>query len=112
MNQSELGLRIKQCRKMQHLTQEKLAELIDVSPHYIYEIEKGLKSMSLSTLADISSTLNVSTDYLLFGTQNLATSSSKEVFSFDRLNLLLQTLSPQQRDNLADILTVLLPQLK
>ena len=112
MNQAELGLRIKQCRKMQKLTQEKLAESANVSPHYIYEIEKGLKTMSLSTLADIASVLKVSTDYLLFGTHSHGFSSATTEIPYDRLNQLLQNLSPQQRDNLADILSVLLPRLK
>lgn len=112
MNQAELGHRIKQCRKMQKLTQERLAELVNVSPHYIYEIEKGLKTMSLSTLADIASVLNVSTDYLLFGAHGAFLTSTAEHMPFDRLNQLLQYLSPQQRDNIADILSVLLPHLK
>lgn len=112
MNQSELGFRIKQCRKLQKLTQEKLAELINVSPHYIYEIEKGKKTMSLSTLIDISSVLNISVDYLLFGIHdNSFTPTDKEI-PYDRLNLLLKNLSPHQRDNLADIMSVLLPHLK
>lgn len=112
MNQTEIGYRIKQSRKMQKLTQEKLAELVSVSPHYIYEIEKGLKSMSLSTLADIASTLNISTDYLLFGTDYILSSPSEEKVPVDRLNYLLTNLSPQQRDNIADILSALLPHLK
>lgn len=112
MNQTELGLRIKQCRKMQHLTQENLAELIDVSPHYIYELEKGLKCMSLATLVDISTALNLSTDYLLFGAQHSSTSTFPEEIPVDRLSLLLRNLTPQQRDNLSDILSVLLPRLK
>ena len=39
MNPIDLGVRIKQCRTMRKLTQENLAERIDVSSHYIYEIE-------------------------------------------------------------------------
>lgn len=112
MNQIELGLRIKQCRKMHKLTQEQLAELTNVSLHYIYEIEKGLKMMSLPMLIDISSVLNVSIDYLLFGTNSNSSVYSSKDMPYDRLNLLLQNLSPQQRDNLADIMSVLLPHLK
>lgn len=112
MNQWELGIRIKQCRKVQKLTQEKLAELIDVSPHYIYEIEKGIKTMSLSTLVDIAYALNISVDYLLFGVHNNSFCSSDKEMPYDRLDLLLRNLSPQQRDNLADIISVLLPRLK
>ena len=112
MNLIELGLRVKQCRKMHNFTQEQLAELIDVSPHYIYEIEKGLKTMSLHTLVDIAAALNVSIDYLLFGINNNSSAYSSKALPYDRLNLLLQNLSPQQRDNLADIMSVLLPHLK
>lgn len=112
MNQTELGYRIKQCRKLQKLTQENLAELVDVSPHYIYEIERGLKSMSLATLADISTVLNVSTDYLLFGTPCDAPSLPEYSKPVDRLTQLLQPLSPQKRDIIADILSAMLPHLK
>lgn len=112
MNQIELGLRIKQRRKMKKLTQENLAELINVSPHYIYELEKGLKTMSLSTLVDISTALNISTDYLLFGTQPVSTSSTAEIIPSDKLNSILQNLSPQKRDDIANILSVLLQYLK
>lgn len=112
MNQTEVGFRIKQCRKIKKLTQENLAELINVSPHYIYEIEKGMKTMSLPTLVDIASALELSTDYLLFGTQSASITMSEKKCSFDRLNQLLQNLSPQQRDNVADILEAVLPHLK
>lgn len=107
MNIEELGFRIKQCRKNKQLTQEKLAELIDVSPHYIYEIEKGLKCMSLTTLADIAAALNISTDYLLFGTQEY---SSQE--QIDQLDLILNGLTDQKRQNIAEVIKLLLPYLK
>lgn len=111
MNQVALGYRIKQCRKMQNLTQEKLAESVSVSPHYIYEIEKGLKTMSLYTLADIASVLNVPTDYLLFGVYDSSLISTTKEIPFDRLDKLLQNLSPQERDITADILSDILPHL-
>ncbi|MDE7418080.1 MAG: helix-turn-helix domain-containing protein [Lachnospiraceae bacterium] len=103
-----LGLRIKKVRKQKHLTQEKLAERINVSPHYIYEIEKGLKNMSISTLIDISCALNTSTDYLLFGHKIYETNEPET----DELDLLLQSLTPQRRQNLNYILAAILPYLK
>lgn len=54
MNLAEIGDRIKSERKYQGLSQEKLAEMVNVTPHYIYEIERGLKAMSMETLANIS----------------------------------------------------------
>lgn len=107
MDYIALGLRIKQCRKRQHLTQERLAELANVSPHYIYEIEKGLKHISLSTLGTICSSLNTSADYLLFGAQNHSKSDS-----FDILDQLITPLSPQKRESVAHILQEIIPHLK
>lgn len=103
-----LGLRIKKIRKLKKLTQEKLAELINVSPHYIYEIEKGMKSMSLSTLVDISTVLNISTDYLLFGKQM----QNGDDLNLDQLETLLQSLSPQKRDHIAQVLLAIIPYIK
>ncbi|MBP1542834.1 MAG: helix-turn-helix transcriptional regulator [Oscillospiraceae bacterium] len=47
MDLIEIGGRIKAHRKSMGISQEKLAEMIFVSPHYIYEIERGMKAMSL-----------------------------------------------------------------
>lgn len=60
-----LGERIRLGRKANHITREKLAELIDVSPRFLAEVESGKVGVSLQTLKNISITLSVSTDYLL-----------------------------------------------
>ena len=57
MDFEQIGKRIKTCRKQKHLTQEKLAECLDVSSHYIYELERGVKTMSLYTLKIFRSVL-------------------------------------------------------
>lgn len=69
MDLKAMGSRIKAERKKLGLTQEKLAELINVTPHYIYEIERGMKSMSLETLILFAEKLELSADYILFGVQ-------------------------------------------
>lgn len=70
MNLVEIGGRIKMYRKSMGISQEKLAEMIYVSPHYIYEIERGMKAMSLETLMSLSEALDLSTDYILFGAES------------------------------------------
>ena len=60
-----LGERIKLGRKANNLTREKLAELIEVSPRFLAEVEGGKVGVSLQTLKNISNALSVSTDYLL-----------------------------------------------
>ena len=87
------------------LTQEALAERIEVSAHYVYELERGLKAMSVPILIRISEVLHTSTDYLLFG-------EASGPQAMDRLATLTRNISPEKRDLLADIFTLMLPMLK
>ena len=67
LNYVEIGKRIKIKRKVLKITQEKLSEMIDVSPTYISGIERGCSICSLATITKIAQTLNMSLDYLIFG---------------------------------------------
>ena len=78
LNYKEIGKRIKTKRLEKHLTQEKLSELIDVSPSYISEIERGGSICSLQTLVKINSILDSSLDYLVFG---IISENAKNTFS-------------------------------
>lgn len=64
-----IGERIKKQRILNGYSRETLAEMVGITPPFCYDLELGLKSMSLQTLERLSSALNVSTDYLLFGTR-------------------------------------------
>lgn len=111
MDVENIGMRIKKCRRSTHLTQEKLAELLDLSPHYIYEIERGSKTISLNVLEKLSKILNISTDYIIFGEE--FTYNSQPIGPLpDRLSQIIENLSPDKRNCLADILSTLLPYLK
>lgn len=65
INYKEIGKRIKEGRKKVGLTQEKLAEKIDVSPSYISEIERGSSICSLQVLVDIAHILNLNLEFLV-----------------------------------------------
>lgn len=67
MDLISIGQRIKKQRELKGYTREELAELVDITPRFCYDLEQGLKGMSLDTLCRISQTLHISTDYLLFG---------------------------------------------
>lgn len=67
INLEAIGFRIKTERQRHKMTQEGLSEMIAVTPHYIYEIERGMKAMSMETLINISKVLEISVDYILFG---------------------------------------------
>ena len=64
---TEMGTRIKEYRQLLGLTREEVAEKLDITPRFYYDLELGLKGMSVATLCKICSTLHISSDYILFG---------------------------------------------
>lgn len=46
----QIGARIKQAREQAHVTQERLAEQIEVSVQYISDLERGKVGASVSTV--------------------------------------------------------------
>ena len=65
MDQKAIGRRIKTAREKKKLTQEQLAELVDLSPMHVSVIERGVKLPKLETLINIAKILDVSADVLL-----------------------------------------------
>ncbi|NRT78412.1 helix-turn-helix domain-containing protein [Clostridium beijerinckii] len=65
MNYVNLGKRIREERLKLNLTQEQLAEYVDISASYIGQIERGERNLTLDTLVRIANRLTVSIDYLL-----------------------------------------------
>ena len=51
---------IKKYRKIHNLTQEKLAELLDISPRQLQRIESGQSETSLKTLKKLIKILDIS----------------------------------------------------
>ena len=65
MNYKTLGMKIKEHRKNGHLTQEKLAEMINLSPQHISHIESGHTKLSIASFVSICNALNVTPNELL-----------------------------------------------
>lgn len=72
MNLNGLGRRIKKERLKRGITQEQLAEKVDISVNFMSLIENG-RNMSVETLANIAVALGVTVDYLLSDTVNVET---------------------------------------
>lgn len=68
LNNIEVGERIRKIRKQLKMSREAFAELINISDIFLGQIERGERSLSIMTLASISTSTGVSTDYILFGT--------------------------------------------
>ena len=60
-----IGKRIKIARIQVDLTQEKLAEYVNLSPSHMSNIETGTTKVSLTTIVNIANALSVSVDDLL-----------------------------------------------
>lgn len=71
----EIGKRIRTVRKNNHLTQDKLAEILGHSTQYISNLERGVKGASFSTIINLCQSLHVSSDYILLGTEDRGLSS-------------------------------------
>ena len=65
---SQLGKNLAKYRKSKGLTQEKLAELSELSNNYISNIENNYSIPSLETLMKLCEALKTTPDYLLLGT--------------------------------------------
>lgn len=65
MEKSTLGKRIREERLRLSLTQEVLAEDVDLTTAYIGQIERGERNLTLENLIKVSNRLGVTVDYLL-----------------------------------------------
>ena len=76
-----LGQNIKDMRKTLNMTQERLADIVDLSTVFISQIETGSGKPSLETIYKISLALNVPIDDLVKNTSEELTSDISEISS-------------------------------
>ena len=62
-----IGKRIRIARINNELTQEELAEKVNISPTHLSNIERGVRTSSLDTIVTLVELLDVSIDYIIFG---------------------------------------------
>lgn len=99
MNYYEIGQRIRKFRKAYHLSQEQLAEMVQISTTHMSHIETGNTKLSLSVFVDIAEALSVPTDELLHDTPPYSKANTKQ-----EINELLDSCSTREACILLDIL--------
>lgn len=67
---TSIGSRISTLRKKNNLTQEQLAERLDISIKHCSSVERGLSCLSLEKLVEVSELFDVSLDFLIKGTSS------------------------------------------
>ena len=92
-----MGKRIRKIRRERNMTQEALAERLNVSNQHISDIERGLNGMSVPSLMDLCRALDADVNYILFGTYTRADSNP--------INRIMSKLTPTQRMYAEEILT-------
>lgn len=79
MNYVALGRRIREERCKLNLTQEKLAEDVDLTPAYIGQIERGERKVTLEKLVAIVNRLGVTVDYVISDSLTIETNEYDNV---------------------------------
>lgn len=102
-----IGKRIRANRRNSGITQEILAEKINVSPPYISRIETGSAFPSLQTLVDICNALDITIDDLMQDSLSAARSRIS-----GRLEALLAGCTASEMNLVANVVDVLLQEIR
>ena len=89
---SVIGSRIKQARLAKNMTQEDLADQIDISVAFLSRVERGNSHINLKRLDQLCDLLDVSEGYLLNGA-----SSSSENYLDKEFTDLIKSVSPEKQ---------------
>ncbi|NDO47152.1 helix-turn-helix transcriptional regulator [Clostridium sp. MD294] len=103
-----IGDRMKSKRLQLGYTQERIAELTNISFSTYSKIENAIQSPSLDTLIRISIVLDISMDYLIFGNEN----TKKNTDNFSDMITLLQNADFKQVQYVYELLSQLLSKAK
>ena len=103
MVKKSVGERIRYYRKRKGLTQEKLSELLDISPNYLSSLERGRFNINLNLLVNIMNCLDCTADDLFcdvmtFGYRNRAS----------RLSDMIETLPLQEQNRIFSVVETMI----
>lgn len=98
---TELGRRIRFYRKERHISQEALAELCNLHPTYIGQLERGEKNATIESLHRISQGLEISLSEML---QNIDIGDASENNPAIQIYQECQHLSTKQQQHILNIL--------
>ena len=87
-----IGERLKKARTDKNMTQEKLAEKLDVSVAFLSRIERGNSHINLRRLSEICDILEVTEGFILNG----VSSKSKNYLIFE-FNNILNSVTPEKQ---------------
>lgn len=102
-----IGARIRERRRSLQITQETLANELDVNPSHICNIECGRANPSLTALVRIADILQCSVDYFLIEEYTYNVSHSPESTLDDAIMKKLKYYSKEKKEKLLKIIDIL-----
>ena len=100
VNYENVGNKIRERRNFLNVTQENLANDINVSASFISDIENGRRKMSLETMIKISIALKTSLDYFVL--DNVKDVKLKNNIKYDELKNILGTVDEKKESVFLD----------
>ncbi len=98
-----IGERLRKARLQKGYTQEKLAEIMNVSVAYLSRIETGTTHINLKRLNELSNILGVSEALILDGA-----SDNSKTYLNDELNSILRDCSPESKELIYHIANIII----
>lgn len=96
----EMGKRMKLKRKELNLTQEKMAEMLDISIKHYSGVERGVAGLSIENLVQVSNILGLNLDYLIKG------DTTKKELIPEQFKALYLNCPPEKRECIIDLLNI------
>lgn len=101
--EKEIGKRIQEQRKRKGLTQEQVAEQVELSTGYYSAVERGMYTVSLDKLVDIMNVIGCTADDIFVDV--LKTGSQIRA---SKLGEMLEALPEKDKNNILDVVQVMI----
>lgn len=98
MDYYRIGQRIRKIRRAKGLSQEQLAEKVDISTPHMSHIETGNTKLSLPVLVELALALDVRTDDLLYDSERFSINSA-----LDDIASVMESCTAQQAKVIVDL---------
>jgi len=107
MVENEIGKRIQRFRKKKGLTQEQLAEMINMSPNHLSAIERGVYGVKLDTFVEIMNCIDCTADDLFAGVMKCGYKAKAS-----RLSDEMSELSMEEQQKIFDVVETMIKSTK
>ena len=102
LDYSVIGHRLKKARIKKNITQEALAEKMDVSVAFLSRIERGKSPINLKRLNELCSLLEISEGYILSGSAD-----DSQTYLAEDFKAILDSCTPKKQKLIYDIAKVI-----